>query len=245
MTPSLVATGRFIRSSREALLTTTYASRQKLGVGSKLDLNGTKLTVVGLVRAPLGGQTADVYVSLPRLQSLAAQKRLVNVVLVRADSGADVGAVQPNIERTFPRAQVASAKDVADRISGSLVDASNLSHRLGVALAVLAALTAFLIALAADARVGRQARARDRHAEGARLDATARRPPDRRRVARAGACRRAARRRARVASRLRRRRVRADAVGDVDDRRRRRFFGLGSSRAHGDRPGLADGARAA
>ena len=46
----------------------------------------------------------------------------------------------------YPNAQVASAKDVADQISGSLVDASNLSHRLGVALAILAALAAFLLA---------------------------------------------------------------------------------------------------
>jgi putative ABC transport system permease protein len=41
---------------------------------------------------------------------------------------------------------VASAKQVADRISGSLVDAADLSHRLGVALAALAALAAFLLA---------------------------------------------------------------------------------------------------
>jgi putative ABC transport system permease protein len=116
-------------------------------VGATIDLNGTTLTVVGLVRAPLGGQTADVYVPLAQLQKLASQTGQVNVVLVRADSGDDVASVQENIESRFPSAQVASARDVADRISGSLVDAASLSHRLGVALAVLAALTAFLIAL--------------------------------------------------------------------------------------------------
>jgi putative ABC transport system permease protein len=147
VTPSLVTKGRFLQKPREALATATYASRQKLVVGSKLDLNGTSFTVVGLVRAPLGGQTADVYVPLPQLQKLASQKGLVNVVLVRAASGENVADVQRRIEQTFTSAQVASAKDVADRISGSLVDASNLSRRLGTALAVLAALTAFLIAL--------------------------------------------------------------------------------------------------
>jgi ABC-type antimicrobial peptide transport system permease subunit len=147
VTPSLVTKGRFLRTRGEALVSVTYASRQKLSVGSKLDLNGTSFTVVGLVRAPLGGQTADVYVPLAQLQRLASQKGLVNVVLVRAASGENVAEVQRRIETAFPSAQVASAKDVADRISGSLVDASNLSHRLGVALAVLAALTAFLIAL--------------------------------------------------------------------------------------------------
>lgn len=147
VTPALVTKGRYLQKTGDALVTRTYASREGLKVGSKLDLNGTRFTVVGLVRAPLGGQTADVYVPLAQLQKLSSQKGQVNVVLVRASSGEDVASVQKNIEAQFPRAEVASARDVADRISGSLVDAAKLSHRLGVALAVLAALTAFLIAL--------------------------------------------------------------------------------------------------
>ena len=67
-------------------------------------------------------------------------------MLVRADSGTSVAAVQKEIEQKFPNAQVASSKDVTDQISGSLVDASNLSHRLGIALAALAAFAAFLMA---------------------------------------------------------------------------------------------------
>ncbi len=147
VTPSLVTKGRFLRGKHDALVTTTYASREKLHVGSTLDLNGTSFEVVGLVRAPLGGQTADVYVPLDQLQKLASLAGQVNVTLVRAENGQSVADVQQRIETSFPSAQVASAKDVADSISGSLVDAANLSHRLGVALAVLAALTAFLIAL--------------------------------------------------------------------------------------------------
>lgn len=152
VTASLVSSGRFIAASKgagahEALLSSTYASRESLKVGSKLDLNGTTFTVVGLVRPPLGGQTADVYISLPQLQVLASQKGSVNVLLVRAENGASVGDVQKRIETLYPRAQVASAKQVADSISGSLVDAASLSKRLGTALAVLAAITAFLLAV--------------------------------------------------------------------------------------------------
>ena len=146
VTPSLVTSGRFIKGPGEALVASSYAARNKLKVGSKLDLNGAKLTVVGLVRAPLGGQTADVYVPLSQLQKLASQKSLVNVVLVRAADGASVDRVQQEIAARFPNAQVASAKQVADSIGGSLVDAANLSNRLGVALAILAAVAAFLVA---------------------------------------------------------------------------------------------------
>ena len=152
VTASLVSSGRFIAArngagAHEALLSSTYASRENLKVGSKLDLNGTTFTVVGLVRPPLGGQTADVYVSLPQLQVLASQKGSVNVLLVRAENGASVGDVQKQIETLYPRAEVASAKQVADSISGSLVDAASLSKRLGTALAVLAAIAAFLLAV--------------------------------------------------------------------------------------------------
>jgi ABC-type antimicrobial peptide transport system permease subunit len=152
VTASLVSSGRFIATgdgagANEALLSSSYASREELKVGSKLDLNGTTFTVVGLVRPPLGGQTADVYISLPQLQLLASQKDSVNVLLVRADNGASVGDVQKQIETIYPRAQVASAKQVADSISGSLVDAASLSKRLGTALAVIAAIAAFLLAV--------------------------------------------------------------------------------------------------
>jgi len=148
VTPALVSSGKFLAPSatNQALLSETYATRQKLKVGSKLDLNGTAFTVVGLVKPPLGGQTADVYVPLASLQQLASQTGVVNVVLVRATDSSSVASVEKAIQAKFPNAQVASAKQVADQISGSLVDASNLSHRLGIALAVLAALAAFLLA---------------------------------------------------------------------------------------------------
>ena len=147
VTPSLVTQGRFVKHRGEALVSSSYAARNKLKIGSVLALNGTKLTVVGLVRPPLGGQTADVYIPLGQLQQLAGEKSLVNVVLVRAQDGASVGQVQQEIQQQFPNAQVASSKQVADSIGGSLVDAANLADRLGVALAILAAVAAFLVAV--------------------------------------------------------------------------------------------------
>jgi putative ABC transport system permease protein len=161
VTPALLAGGRFLapKATNQALLSQTYATRQKLKVGSKLDLNGTPFTVVGLVKPPLGGQTADVYVPIATLQKLAAQKGVANVVLVRAARSGDVATVQKAIQARFPNAQVASSKQVADQISGSLVDASNLSHDLGFALSVIAAVAAFLLAaLLALSSVGKRVR---------------------------------------------------------------------------------------
>jgi ABC-type antimicrobial peptide transport system permease subunit len=67
--------------------------------------------------------------------------------------------VKQAIEAALPQAQVASSKDVADTISGSLVDASNLSHDLGLALSIIAAAAAFLLAaLLALSSIGKRVR---------------------------------------------------------------------------------------
>ena len=66
---------------------------------------------------------------------------------MRATSGSSVGKVESEIKQNLGGASVASAKQVADRISGSLVDASNLAHNLGLVLAIVAAAAAFLLAI--------------------------------------------------------------------------------------------------
>jgi ABC-type lipoprotein release transport system permease subunit len=161
VTTAQVTKGRYLAAAggREALVSQTYAAKHSLKVGSKLDLNGTSFTVVGLVAPPLGGQSADVYLPLKQLQTLANEAGLANVVLVRATSSANVAKVQKAIEAALPQAQVASSKQVAAQISGSLVDASNLSKNLGFALSLIAAVAAFLLAaLLALSSVGKRTR---------------------------------------------------------------------------------------
>jgi hypothetical protein len=138
VTPAQVTSGDYFAASggTQALVGTTYAKSHSLQPGSKLDLNGTSFTVVGLVQPPLGGQTADVYLPLAQLQKLAGLAGQANVALVRATGSASVAGVQQSIENTLQGSQVASAKQVADRINGSLVDAANLSHDLGLALSL-------------------------------------------------------------------------------------------------------------
>ena len=159
VTSAQVSAGRFLKGGHEALVSATYAARKSLKVGSKLDLNGTQFTIVGLVNPPLGGQGVDVYLPLAQLQKLSDQKNLVNVVLVRADDSDSVAAVEKRIETAYTQAEVASAKEVAGTISGSLVDAANLSHSLGLALSIVAAVGAFLLAaLLALSSVGKRVR---------------------------------------------------------------------------------------
>lgn len=146
VSPAEVETGRYLRSGDEAVLNVGYARRNDLDVGDTVTIGGKKLKVVGLAKPPLGGQASDVYVSLARLQKLADRKGRVNAIQVRANSADDVAAVSTAIKAEIDGATVTTAEDVADRVSGSLVDAKNLSGKLGTALALVGLLAAFLIA---------------------------------------------------------------------------------------------------
>jgi ABC-type antimicrobial peptide transport system permease subunit len=146
VSPAEIESGRYIGKASEAVLNVGYAKRNDLAVGDTVTLGGAKLKVVGLAEPPLGGQASDVYVSLPKLQQLADRKGRVNAINVRAESSDDVAAVTTAIESRLDGASVTTAADVAERVSGSLVDAKNLSGKLGAALAVIGLGAAFLIA---------------------------------------------------------------------------------------------------
>ena len=131
---------------REALLDVAYAAREGIGVGERIDLDGTAFTVVGLVETPLGGQASDVYLRLAQLQSLAGREGRVNVLYVRAADADAVPAVSALIEEAYPDTSVTTADALAERVSGSLVDAEELTSSLGLALQIVGLLGAVLIA---------------------------------------------------------------------------------------------------
>jgi putative ABC transport system permease protein len=148
VTAGQVTGGRFLRAgtAREAVLNASYASRSDLGVGDTFSLGGKTFTVVGLVATPLGGQASDVYVQLAQLQSLSGRTGRVNTALVRATSADVVDEVAAELTAGLEGAEVTTASDLAERVSGSLVDARSLAGKLGTALAIVGLLAAFLIA---------------------------------------------------------------------------------------------------
>lgn len=130
----------------EAVVDESYASGAGLAAGDELTLGGKAFTVVGIAQTPLGGQSSDVYVPLDRLQALAGREGRVNTAYVRAESAGDVASVAAAIEETVDGASVTTAQDLADRVSGSVVDAQSLVSKLGTTLMIVGLLAAFLIA---------------------------------------------------------------------------------------------------
>jgi putative ABC transport system permease protein len=123
ITPSQVQTGSYFRSGhkREAILNVSYARREQIGVG-------------------------DEVVRLGELQELSSRENRINVIQVRATDSGAVSSVAKQIEQSFSGSQVTTASELADRVSGSLVDAKDLSNTLGTALAIVGLAAAFLIA---------------------------------------------------------------------------------------------------
>ena len=150
ITSGQITSGRYFSATggaREAVVNVAYANREGIEVGDTITLGGKKLMVVGLAETPLGGQASDVYLKLATLQKLSGREGRVNTVYVRATSSDAVAGVAAAIEGSFQGSSVTTAEDLADRVTGSLVDARNLAGKLGTALSVVSLLAAFLIAI--------------------------------------------------------------------------------------------------
>jgi ABC-type antimicrobial peptide transport system permease subunit len=146
-------------NSNVALVDSNYARSNKLNVGSKITVAGTKFTVIGTVSEPQGGATTDVFVPLQRAQSLAGMKNEVNTIYVAAGSAADISAVQQAIKNQFPGVTVTTSSDLASEVTGSLASAASLASNLGKWLAIAVLAAAFAVAsLLTMAAVSRRVR---------------------------------------------------------------------------------------
>ncbi len=148
-------------SSDVAVVDSAYAKSANLKVGSDVTLASTKFPVVGIVTDPASDSSADVYIPLARAQALAspAMTGKVNTIYVAAESSADIAAVQKEIQKAVPGANVTTSADLASADPGSRARASSLANNLGKWLAIAVLLAAFLLAsLLTVAAVSRRVR---------------------------------------------------------------------------------------
>ncbi len=138
-------------NSDVAVVDSGYATQNKLGVGSVIDVGGTNFTITGIVSAPQGGSPPDVYIPLAKAQSLGKNGTSgltgqVNTIYVSAASAADIAAVQQEIAVVLPSATVTDQNDLASEVTGSLSSASSLANNLGKWLSAAVLIAAFLLA---------------------------------------------------------------------------------------------------
>jgi len=118
--------GRLLRLDarrRDAIVSQSYAQRNGVSVGGHVTVAGKSFKVIGISKAPLGARPLTSTFPLAQLQKLSKREGRINVLQVRATSGDRVEPVAMRIRSDFSGAQVTTAKNLADRVSGSLVDA--------------------------------------------------------------------------------------------------------------------------
>ncbi|GAB2898903.1 ABC transporter permease [Streptomyces mayteni] len=142
-----------------ALLDAGYATGEELAVGDTLTVGGADLEVVGLTAATEGDAAADVYLPLARAQQLSDNEGALTDVYVRAADSQRLDAVEAAITDRIADADVVTADDLADQVSGSLATAADLADGLGRWLSYLVLGSAFLVAgLLASSAVTRRVR---------------------------------------------------------------------------------------
>ena len=134
-----------------ALVEASYATSQKLKVGSTIAVGNSKgtatnFTVVGIVTEPSGDSPSNVYVPLGVAQSLANLKNDVNTIYVSATSNNDITTLASTIKTTVPGSTVTDENSLASEVTGSLSSASSLANSLGKWLAIAVLIAAFLLA---------------------------------------------------------------------------------------------------
>jgi ABC-type lipoprotein release transport system permease subunit len=134
-----------------ALVEASYATTNKLKVGSTIAVGNSKatatnFTVIGIVTEPAGNSPADVYIPLGVAQTLANMKNDVNTIYVAATSGDQINSVASAIGKAVPGSTVTDQNSLASEVTGSISSAASLANNLGKWLAIAVLIAAFLLA---------------------------------------------------------------------------------------------------
>src|SRR3984957_1218051 len=150
-----ISSGRTLTSADAtkdvALVDSSYATTNKLKVGSTIDIGNskaaaTKFTVVGIVTEPAGDDSTNVYIPLTTAQTLSGLKNDVNTIYVSATSGSDITSVASAIKSSVSGVTITDQDTLASQVTGSISSASSLANNLGKWLAIAVLIAAFLLA---------------------------------------------------------------------------------------------------
>ncbi|MGD0560753.1 MAG: ABC transporter permease [Streptosporangiaceae bacterium] len=131
-----------------ALISSDYATSDKLSVGSTVTLATTNLKVIGIVSTTSSDSSndTDIYIPLEVAQTLASMKNEVNTIYVSASNNNDITSLAADIKNTVSGSTVTDESSLASEVTGSLSSASTLVNSLGKWVAIAVLLAAFLLA---------------------------------------------------------------------------------------------------
>ncbi|WP_049574321.1 ABC transporter permease [Streptomyces sp. SBT349] len=142
-----------------ALLDADHAAENDLAVGDTLTTAGTDIEVIGLTSPTTEESTTDVFIPLTLAQRLSGLDDEVTGIYVQAADSQHLDAIESAITDQVDDAEVTTAADLADQVSGSLSTAADLADGVGTWLSYLVLASAFLVAgLLASSSVNRRVR---------------------------------------------------------------------------------------
>jgi putative ABC transport system permease protein len=140
-----IVEGAYFSGEGQAVLNISYAQKKGIKVGDKLKLGGKEFTVVGFVEPKLYAYPADIYLSLEELQKLAGKENRLNILLIKSSNAYSVEETSKKIAELFPGAKVSDSSDLAKQVTGSLINAANLTNKFVGLVSLIVVLAAFII----------------------------------------------------------------------------------------------------
>src|SRR4030042_58287 len=151
--PSQITEGSYFSGNNQVIINLSYAQKKGLKVGSSITLNTTldsekvtkKLTIVGIVDPKLYTNTADIYVPLSDLQTIADKAGRINIILIKAPDASSVEETSSKVAGLFAGVNVTDSNDTASQVTGSLVSAASLMNRFIGLVSIIVILASFII----------------------------------------------------------------------------------------------------
>lgn len=143
--PDHVTAGKYFDAANQIIVSQSFAQKKSIKVGDKFTLGKKEFTVVGLVDPKLYSNTADLYLPLADLQTLAGRDNRINVLLVKSANSSSVAETSKKLTGLFAGAKTTDSSDTAKKVSGSLMSAANLTNRFIGVTSVIVVLAAFII----------------------------------------------------------------------------------------------------
>jgi putative ABC transport system permease protein len=130
-----------------ALISSDYATSDKLSVGSTVTLASTSLKVIGIVSSTSSSSsTTDIYIPLAVAQKLSGYTNEVNTIYVSATNNNNITTLASDIKSTVSGSTVTDESSLASEVTGSLSSAATLVNSLGKWVAIAVLIAAFLLA---------------------------------------------------------------------------------------------------
>jgi len=140
-----IVQGNYFTGEDQAVVNISYAQKKGLKIGDKINLANKDFNIVGFVEPKLYAYPADIYLPLATLQKLAGKENRVNIVLIKSSNASSVEETSKKLADIFVGAKVSDSADLAKQVTGSLINAANLTNKFVGLVTLIVILAGFII----------------------------------------------------------------------------------------------------